>query len=122
MELNCKVIELLPVQSGTSSKGSWEKHQFVVSWMEGQYEQKLCLEVMGADKWEKMKNAAVVGNEVIVKFGVSSREYQSKWYTTCTCWYCASVNPTNSQRSEQSVSTQSQNTPQQSNDDSQLPF
>lgn len=122
MELNAKIIEVLPVQSGTSSKGDWEKHAFVVSWMDGQYEQKLCLEVMGSDKFEKMKNAVVVGNEVLVKFGVSSREYQSKWYTTCTCWYCASINPTNNQRSEQSAGAQPQGVPQQSSDDRQLPF
>lgn len=91
MELNCKVIELLPVQSGTSSKGSWEKHQFVVSWMEGQYEQKLCLEVMGADKWEKMKNAAVVGHDVLVKFNVTSREYQGRWFTSASCYYCSTI-------------------------------
>lgn len=91
MELNCKVIGVLPVQSGTSSRGDWEKHAFVVSWMDGQYEQKLCLEVMGADKFEKMKNAVVVGNEVLVKFNVTSREYQGRWFTTASCYYCSTI-------------------------------
>ena len=121
MELRCSVIELLPVQSGTSSRGDWEKHQFVVSWMDGQYEQKLCLEVMGADKWEKMEKAAVVGHEVLVKFNVTSREYQGRWFTTASCYYCSTIGGV--QQSQQGASAQPQNAPQQSNDTSdKLPF
>ena len=119
MELNAKIIEVLPVQSGTSSRGDWEKHQFVVSWMDGQYEQKLCLEVMGSDKFEKMKNAVVVGHEVLVKFNVTSREYQSKYYTTASCYYCATVGGAQVQNN---ASAQVQ-APQQMNDTSDpLPF
>lgn len=91
MELNAKIVEVLPVQSGTSSRGDWEKHAFVVSWMDGQYEQKLCLEVMGSDKFDKMKNAVVVGHEVLVRFNVSSREYQGRWFTTASCYYCSTI-------------------------------
>jgi hypothetical protein len=123
MELNAKIIEVLPVQSGTSSRGDWEKHQFVVSWMDGQYEQKLCLEVMGSDKFEKMKNAVVVGHEVLVKFNVTSREYQGRWFTTASCYYCSTIGGV--QQPQQGASAQPQNTPQQKNantDDSQLPF
>lgn len=129
MELNCKVIELLPVQSGTSSKGSWEKHQFVVSWMEGQYEQKLCLEVMGADKWEKMKNAAVVGHDVLVKFNVTSREYQGRWFTTASCYYCSTTGGQQTQQNVQTAAPSVQSaippTPSQQDvhvNDSDLPF
>lgn len=124
MELNAKIIEVLPVQSGTSSKGDWEKHAFVVSWMDGQYEQKLCLEVMGADKFDKMKNAVVVGHEVLVKFNVTSREYQGRWFTTASCYYCSTIGGV--QQPQQGASAQPQNAPQQNNDahvdDSGLPF
>ena len=123
MELNCKVIEVLPVQSGTSSKGDWEKHAFVVSWMDGQYEQKLCLEVMGADKFDKMKNAVVVGHEVLVKFNVTSRAFQNRWFTTANCFYCATVGGAQMQNN---ANTQAQAPQQQNNDahvdDSGLPF
>lgn len=129
MELNCKVIELLPVQSGTSGKGSWEKHQFVVSWMEGQYEQKLCLEVMGADKWEKMKNAAVVGHDVLVKFNVTSREYQGRWFTSASCYYCSTTGGQQTQQNVQTAAPSVQSaippTPSQQDvhvNDSDLPF
>ena len=127
MELNCKVIEVLPVQSGTSSKGDWEKHSFVVSWMDGQYEQKLCLEVMGSDKFEKMKNAVVVGHDVLVKFNVTSREYQGRWFTTASCYYCATIG---SQQPQQSavpnaqlyVQNDEQNKQQSSGSSDDLPF
>jgi Protein of unknown function (DUF3127). len=127
MELNAKIIEVLPVQSGTSSKGDWEKHAFVVSWMDGQYEQKLCLDVMGADKFEKMKNAVVVGNEVLVKYNVTSREYQGRWFTTASCYYCSAIG--GSQQPQQSAVPNAkpyvQNNAQDDNahvDDGGLPF
>ena len=123
MELNAKVIEVLPVQSGTSSRGDWEKHQFVVSWMDGQYEQRLCLEVMGSDKFEKMKNAVVVGHEVLVKFNVTSREYQGRWFTTASCYYCSTIGGV--QQPQQPQQSAVQNNTQDDNahvDDSGLPF
>lgn len=130
MELRCSVIELLPVQSGTSSRGDWEKHQFVVSWMDGQYEQKLCLEVMGADKWEKMEKAAVVGHEVLVKYNVTSREYQGRWFTTASCYYCSTIGGVQQGQAQQSavlnaqpyVQNDEQNRVQSSGGSDNLPF
>jgi hypothetical protein len=122
MELNVKIVEVLPVQKGTSSRGDWEKHQFVVSWMDGQYEQKLCLEVMNADKWDKMKQSVVVGNDVLVKFNVTSRSYQSKWFTTASCYYCSTIGGVQHPQTKAPVQAPQQpiSAPQQ--DDSSLPF
>lgn len=122
MELNCKVIEVLPVQSGTSSRGDWEKHQFVVSWMDGQYEQKLCLEVMGSDKFDKMKNAVLVGNEVLVKFNVTSRSYQSKWFTTASCYYCSTIGGVQQPQQGAVSNAQVQSTQQKNVASDTLPF
>lgn len=122
MELNVKIVEVLPVQKGTSSKGEWEKHQFVVSWMDGQYEQKLCLEVMNADKWDKMKQSVVVGNEVLVKFNVSSREWNGRYFTTASCYYCSTIGGVQQAQAQAPVQAPQQpiSAPQQ--DDSSLPF
>lgn len=130
MELNAKIIELLPVQSGTSSKGSWEKNQFVVEWSDNGYTQKLCLEVMGADKWEKMKNAAVVGHDVLVKFNVTSREYNGRWFTTASCYYCSTIGGQQAQQGAQTAAAPNIQsaippTPSQQDvhvDDDSLPF
>jgi hypothetical protein len=52
---------------------------------------------MGADKWEKMQKAVVVGYDVQVRFNVTSREWQGRWFTTASCFYCANIGAVNNQ-------------------------
>lgn len=90
-ELTGKVSTVLPEQRFNGKNGEVVKNSFVIEWQENGYTQKLFVEVMGSDKWDKMKNAAVAGNNVMCKCSVSSREYQGRWFTSCQCFYCASV-------------------------------
>lgn len=126
VELTGKISAVLQTQSGQSSKGAWEKNSFVVEWQENGYTQRLCLEVIGADKFEKMKNAVRVGNEVMVRFNVSSREYQGRYFTSATCFYCATVgngNGNNNNKPQQQNTAQSQRQQKPSDNDSEeLPF
>ena len=41
MEINGKIIELLPEQSGESAKGPWRKQEYILE-TEGQYPKKVC--------------------------------------------------------------------------------
>lgn len=91
VEITGKIVNVLPTQSGQGSKGEWVKNAFVIEWQDNGYTQKLCLEVMGQDKWDKMKQNIAVGNDVLCKFSVSSREWNSRWFTTANCFYCANV-------------------------------
>ena len=91
MERTAKIIQVLPEQRFNGKNGEIVKNAFVIEWQDNGYTQKLCLEVMGADKWEKMQKAVVVGNEVIVKYEATSREWQGKWFTSCQCFYCSNV-------------------------------
>ena len=95
MELTGKIVAVLPEQRGNGSKGEWVKNAFVIEWADNGYTQKLCLEVMGEDKFEKMKKAVVVGYDVQVRFNVTSREYNGKYYTTASCFYCANIGAVN---------------------------
>ena len=97
MELQGKIVAVLPEQRGNGSKGEWVKNAFVIEWQDNGYAQKLCLEVMGADKWEKMQKAVVVGYDVQVRFNVTSREWQGRWFTSCQCFYCANIGAVNNQ-------------------------
>lgn len=119
MERTAKIIQVLPEQKFNGKKGETVKNAFVVEWQDNGYTQKLCLEVMGSDKWEKMKKAVVVGNEVLVKYEATSREYNGKYYTTAACWYCANIGDSNA---NQSTRQQEQSVSQQQQDDSNLPF
>jgi hypothetical protein len=91
MEITGKIVNVLPTLSGQGKNGEWVKNSFVIEWQDNGYKQLLCLEVVGADKFEKMKNAVKVGHEVLCKFNVTSREYQGRWYTSCSCFYCSNV-------------------------------
>ena len=91
MEITGKIVKVLPTLSGQGKNGEWVKNSFVIEWQDSGYKQLLCLEVVGADKFEKMKNAVKVGYEVLCKLSVSSREWNGKYFTTAQCFYCANI-------------------------------
>ena len=122
MERTAKIIQVLPEQKFNGKNGEIVKNAFVIEWQDNGYTQKLCLEVMGAEKWEKMQRAVVVGNEVLVKYEATSREWQGKWFTSCQCFYCSNVGGQQQTQSPQQAPQQSTNVPQQTNSDDQLPF
>ena len=122
MERTAKIIQVLPEQRFNGKNGEIVKNAFVVEWQDNGYTQKLCLEVMGADKWEKMKKAVVVGNEVLVKYDATSREWQGKWFTSCSCFYCSNVGGQQQTQAQAPAQAPQQQGEQQSEDDSSLPF
>lgn len=120
-ELTGKIVRILPEQRFNGKNGEIVKNAFVIEWQDNGFTQKLCLEVVGEDKFEKMKNAVKVGNDVSCKFSVSSREWNNKYFTSCNCWYCSSLgNLKSSLDSSNSSSTVNQSSVDDSNDN--LPF
>ena len=124
MERTAKIIQVLPEQRFNGKNGEIVKNAFVIEWQDNGYTQKLCLEVMGSDKFEKMKKAIVVGNEVLVKYEATSREYQGRWFTSCSCFYCSNVGGQQQAQTQTHVQAPQQyaNAPQQTNSDDQVPF
>ena len=127
MERTAKIIQVLPEQRFNGKNGEIVKNAFVVEWQDNGYTQKLCLEVMGEDKFEKMKKAIVVGNEVLVKYEATSREWQGKWFTSCQCFYCSNVGGQQQVQTQQPVNnatSHSVQTAQQApaSQDDTLPF
>ena len=124
MERTAKIIQVLPEQKFNGKNGEIVKNAFVVEWTDNGYTQKLCLEVMGADKFEKMKKSVVVGNEVLVKYEATSREYNGKFYTTANCFYCSNVGGQKQAQTQSPAQAPQQPTsaPQQQNSDDDLPF
>ena len=117
IEQTGKVVAVLPEQRFSGKNGEIVKNAFVIEWQDNGYTQKLCLEVMGVDKFDKMKSSVVVGKTVLVRFGISSREYNGRWFTSCNCWYCSAVGGGNTGSQPQPSTA-----PSSSNDDSNLPF
>ena len=82
MELKAKLVQLLPLQTGTGKNGEWKKQDIILE-TDGQYPKKVCISIWG----DKIDNAKLqVGNLLNVSFDIESREYQSRWYTDVKAW------------------------------------
>ena len=86
--LEGKVIQLLPQQSGESTRGAWKKQDFVIETIES-YPKKICVSGFQdiADKVANLKE----GDSVKVAINIESREYNSRWYTDIKAWEIENV-------------------------------
>jgi hypothetical protein len=82
MEIQGKIIQVLPLQSGEGKNGPWKKQDFVIE-TESQYPKKVCISVWG-DRIDD--NIIQEGNPVVASIDVESREYNGRWYTDVKAW------------------------------------
>ncbi|MFN4082484.1 MAG: DUF3127 domain-containing protein [Bacteroidia bacterium] len=82
MEINGKVLTILPIVKGQGKNGEWKKQDFVIQ-TESQYPKSVCFSIWG-DKIDQ--NPFAVGDMVTVFFEPESREYNGKWYTELRSW------------------------------------
>ena len=76
------VKELLPEQSGTSTKGFWRKREFILE-TDGNYPKQICM-VQWGDNIDSVKIG--VGEKVTASIDIASREHNSRWYTDVKAW------------------------------------
>jgi len=82
MKITGRITVVLPLQEGTSAKGTaWSKQTAVVEESEGQYPQSLAFDMMG----DKIV-ALTVGQQVEVDFDTKVREYQGKYFNNVNAW------------------------------------
>jgi hypothetical protein len=82
MEINGKIIELLPEKSGESAKGTWRKQEYILETGD-QYPKKICFMVW-SDKIDEL--AIKEGENLVVSIDLESREYNGRWYTDVKAW------------------------------------
>lgn len=91
MEIEGKIISILPAMEGISKTGNpWKVQPYVLETLD-QYPRKVYFEIMGAERIEK--NACQLDDQVKVSFDVESREYNGRWYTTCRAWRIDEATP-----------------------------
>ena len=85
MDIVGKIIQVLPLQSGTSSRtgNSWQVQSYVLETQE-QYPRKVCFEIFGEDKIKN--NPCNIDDLVTVSFDIESREFNGRWYTSIRAW------------------------------------
>lgn len=83
MELVGKITEIGQVESGSSDKGPWQKQTIVLITLE-QNPQYVAFTAMGKRQEEIGK--CTIGQVVRIRFGVSSRKFQDRWFSDLQLW------------------------------------
>lgn len=83
MQVTAKLIQILPVQTGTGKTGSTWKKQDIIVETNAQYPKKICISI-----WGDKINPSILqeGALLNISFDVESREYNSRWYTDVKAW------------------------------------
>lgn len=77
MEIQGKVIAVLPERSGVSVRGEWKFQTYVIETQE-QYPKKMAFDVFGADR---IASFGIHSGEVInVSFDIDAHEYQGRYF------------------------------------------
>jgi len=82
MQLTARLVQLLPLQTGTGKNGQWKKQDIIVE-TEATYPKKICVSVWG-DKIDA--SGLQPGNLLKIDFDVESREFNGRWYTDVKAW------------------------------------
>ena len=88
MEIQGKIIAVLPERSGVSARGEWKSQTYVIETQE-QYPKKMAFDVFGADR---IANFCIQLGEVIdVSFDIDAHEYQGRWFNSIRAWNVTKV-------------------------------
>ena len=123
MEIQGRIIAVLPLREGTSSKGAWQSQEYVVE-THDQYPKKLVFNVFGADKINQF--AIKQGEELKVSFDIDAHEYNGRWFNNIRAWSVQRVGNVSAQPTQTMVRNsqpvQQQAVPQQQGQSDDLPF
>ena len=82
MEIQGKIIAVLPERSGVSARGEWKSQTYVIETQE-QYPKKLAFDVIN-DKIDQFN--IQVGEFLTVQFDINAREYNGRWFNSVNAW------------------------------------
>ena len=88
MEIQGKVIAVLPERSGVSARGEWKSQTYVIETQE-QYPKKMAFDVFGADRLAQFNIHS--GEEILVSFDIYAHEYQGRWFNSIRAWNVTKV-------------------------------
>ena len=83
MEIQGKVIAVLPERSGVSARGEWKSQTYVIETQE-QYPKKMTFDVFGADRIASF--GIQLGEVINVSFDIDAHEYQSRYFNQIRAW------------------------------------
>lgn len=134
MEIQGKVIAVLPERGGVSARGEWKSQTYVIETQE-QYPKKMAFDVFGADRIASF--GIQLGEVINVSFDIDAHEYQGRYFNQIRAWNVVRqaqqamassanaagvANPTNQQNLFPPEQQSAQQTGQPQGDSSDLPF
>lgn len=91
MQFQGRIYKLFPVQSGTSQRGEWSRQDFIFEYFEtpnDRYADRVLLSVMN----DRIKEYDLhEGDEVIIGFGHTTREYQGRYFNDVRLYHFEKV-------------------------------
>lgn len=90
MEIQGKVIAVLPERSGVSQRGEWKSQDYVIETHDA-YPRKMVFGVFGADRISRFN--IQIGQEVTVSFDIDAHEYQGRWFNNIRAFDVRQVDP-----------------------------
>lgn len=94
MEIQGRVVEIMPVQSGVgkNSGREWSSQEFIIEYNENtQYPRQACLRIFGQDRIAEIN--IQMGEYVNVLFDVESSKYMERWYTRLNVYRVTRIQP-----------------------------
>ena len=83
MEIKAKVTAVCPLEEKNGKNGAYKVAVVIVEYLDSDYPHKVALtNIKNADSFSRIP----VGSTGTFNINLNSREYQSRWYTTCDCW------------------------------------
>lgn len=88
MEIQGKVIAVLPERSGISQRGEWRSQTYVIE-TQDQYPKKMAFDVFGGDR---IVNFGIhLGDVIDVSFDIDAHEYQGRYFNQIRAWNVTKV-------------------------------
>lgn len=95
MEVEGKIIQKLPPQSGVSKAGNnWSKQEYVLETQEA-YPKKIFFSFFGDRANQYPLN---VGDTVRLSFDIDSHEFNGRWFTNINGWKAEKIDTTTAQQ------------------------
>lgn len=87
MEITGKLVQLGEVTEGQSQNGEWRKATAIFETTD-KYPKKVAVVFWDNNKKQMLSEIkrCKIGDEMVVKFDVASREFNGRWYTDCTAF------------------------------------
>lgn len=129
MELQGKVIAVLPARSGVSARGEWKSQSFVIETHDS-FPRKMVFDVFGEERLTRFN--IQLGQEVNVSFDIDAHEYNGRWFNNIRAFDVRLVDPNTVSAApaaqaapaapQPPANAPSPPQPEQSNSDDDLPF